>query len=367
MSTDAGGLPTQPGLVAGTNIAIAGDWPNQTINNVAGGLVNWTEGVNIVAPNNGIPVVFFKANNAAFDVDVVFNAKGNGSILAQVPDNTTTGGNKRGINAVDFQTQRSAAANVAGAGYTGLFGYDNKITVGGTYGFCSGFGNIVSNTAAASFGSANTASGTNAFTTGTNSLASGVSAQAGGSNCSATQSNTYAHGDTCTADGAFSQVRGNNGIARGTKRVDVWSSGRNSNAGDAQRREACLIAATTNATVTTLTTDGLAASATNQFALFDAGFNQLTFAITGIVVAKVGGTSNCAMWEIKALAYWDTSVVNIVGTPTVTQLFATAGTAATWVITVAVDATNVALAIKATGAAATPIRWNANVRSIEVY
>jgi hypothetical protein len=64
------------------------------------------------------------------NVDFVIQPKGTGAILAQQPDGTATGGNKRGEYAVDFQMIRSASTNVASG--------DNSVICGGSLNTASG-------------------------------------------------------------------------------------------------------------------------------------------------------------------------------------------------------------------------------------
>jgi hypothetical protein len=47
------------------------------------------------------------------DIDIALSSKGTGAILAQMPDGTVAGGNKRGNNAVDLQMVRNNATQVA--------------------------------------------------------------------------------------------------------------------------------------------------------------------------------------------------------------------------------------------------------------
>lgn len=87
------------------------------------GLTNFTESNYTYDSRTGVK---FTPNNAATDVDIVLQAKGTGSILAQQPDGTTAGGNKRGIYAVDLQTWRTNASQVASGNYATIAGgYDN--------------------------------------------------------------------------------------------------------------------------------------------------------------------------------------------------------------------------------------------------
>jgi hypothetical protein len=72
--------------------------------------------------NNRITVV-----GTAADIPFVVQPKGTGPLQAQLTDSTATGGNARGANAVDWQTSRTAAANVASGSYTFIgSGQDNR-------------------------------------------------------------------------------------------------------------------------------------------------------------------------------------------------------------------------------------------------
>ena len=44
---------------------------------------------------------------------MVLSPKGTGALLAQLPDGTTTGGDKRGNYAVDLQLERGSSAQIA--------------------------------------------------------------------------------------------------------------------------------------------------------------------------------------------------------------------------------------------------------------
>jgi hypothetical protein len=98
------------------------------------------------------------------NIPLVLQPKGTGALQAQQTDSTATGGNARGINAVDWQTSRDTAAKVASGQYSviggGLSNINNSTAgviaggagnqVGGTYaGVLSGISNI-----ATGFGSA---------------------------------------------------------------------------------------------------------------------------------------------------------------------------------------------------------------------
>jgi len=94
-----------------------------------GGLTNWTEAGNTTAPNATVAANSFTATGAFANIDAIVSAKGTGATLAQVPDSLTTGGNKRGDYATDFQKLRAANTQVASGQYTFLGGgQDNTVS-----------------------------------------------------------------------------------------------------------------------------------------------------------------------------------------------------------------------------------------------
>jgi hypothetical protein len=92
-----------------------------------GGLTHFVESEETASPNATVPVDALTATNASYtDIDVALVAKGTGATLAQVPDGTTAGGNKRGTQATDWQKTRTSASQVASGSYaTVAGGYNN--------------------------------------------------------------------------------------------------------------------------------------------------------------------------------------------------------------------------------------------------
>jgi hypothetical protein len=113
-----------------TNGAGVLSWAN---NASSAGLQYFTESQDITAPNVTIPAHMFKASDALYtDIDAVFSPKGKGALLAISPDNTITGGNKRGEYAVDFQRIRGNANEVATGNYSAILnGENNRISSDG--------------------------------------------------------------------------------------------------------------------------------------------------------------------------------------------------------------------------------------------
>jgi len=65
------------------------------------------------SPNTYTYVDSLTAAGSTTDVDLVLRPKGTGSLLGNIPDNSSTGGNKRGTNSVDWQTIRNASLQVS--------------------------------------------------------------------------------------------------------------------------------------------------------------------------------------------------------------------------------------------------------------
>jgi len=84
----------------------------------AGGLTNFIERFSSATQATS----FFSASNAAATVNAAIVPKGSGSLMAQVPDGTTTGGNARGVYAVDLQLSRTTNTHVASGPYSFLGG-----------------------------------------------------------------------------------------------------------------------------------------------------------------------------------------------------------------------------------------------------
>jgi hypothetical protein len=120
---------------------------------------------------------------------------------------------------------------------------------------------------------------------------------------------------------------------------------------------------TTDATATVITSDVNAASATNQVAL---PVNSAYF-FKGEIIAGVTAAGDAKGWSIEGVIKRATTAAStaLVGTPTVTSLYADTGAAA-WSVAVTADTTNAALKITVTGAASTTIRWVAQIRTTEM-
>ena len=120
---------------------------------------------------------------------------------------------------------------------------------------------------------------------------------------------------------------------------------------------------TTDATPTALASNSAAAGTNNQVILP----NNSAYFFTGEVVSGVTGGGNTKGWTIEGVIKRGANPAStaLVGTPTVTSLYADAG-AATWAIAVTADTTNGGIRVTFTGQAATTIRTVCQIRTTEM-
>lgn len=294
-------------ITAGSGISITNGAGSISIAASSTGLTNWTEGVNTFSPNATIPVVYFNATNAATNVDAAIVPKGAGAFSLAVADNSTTGGDKRGIYASDLQSHRTVSTQVAS----------------GAYSFVTGSRNTASSSYSAALGGAN---------------------------------NTASGSYSAVVGGDYGTTRGARGLAHGGSPISTTSGG-------SQFRKIILGRQTTNATATVLAADTATAGGSNQVNLP----NNSAFYFKGSVIANVTGGGDTKGWTIEGVIKRgaNAAATSIVGTATVTSNYADAG-ASTWAVTATADTTNGCLAITVTGQASTTIRWVANIETTEV-
>jgi hypothetical protein len=281
--------------------------------------------------------------------------------LGPIADSTAVGGNARGANAVDLQTSRTAAAQVAS----------------GANSFVAGIGN--------------TASGTSSFVVGKNNVASGDEGSiAMGQGCTAAGYTQIAIGYNCTANSAYSNgtiAMGfntsascgseqsaaialgsyNSATTNATFAIGTYATatrygmfaraaGRFAALGDAQFVQLVMRIKTTDATATTLMLDG----ATTRLTITSGKIMFCDILISGI--KSDGSASSCYKRKV--------AIKNVAGTTALVGSVETIGTdiednAATDVAITA-DDTNDALQINVTGIAAETWRWVAVVEGLEI-
>jgi hypothetical protein len=127
--------------------------------------------------------------------------------------------------------------------------------------------------------------------------------------------------------------------------------------GDAQGGSFVLVADTTDATATVLTSNNGTASSTNQ--IVAASDTCITF--DGTITAMQNGAQAYASWKIEGLLVNDGGTTSLVNSATTVI-----SNADGWGMALTADTGNNALAITVTGEASHNIRWVANIRTTEV-
>ena len=316
------------------------------------------------APNVSVNVDSITAAGASTDADLALRPKGAGALTAHVADSTIAGGNKRGANAVDWQSSvRGAPTQVASGA---------QATISG--------------------GIQNTASGTqSAVGGGVNNAASVIYATIGGgyAHTASAGRSTIAGGETNTASSAYATISG--GVANtasamyatvpggynGRAELEgkfAYACGNFGYVGDAQfGLTVCRATTTTNAAVNLTNSGNGTFSATNHLVLP----NNRVYRFTVDLVASSGtiGTASTStygsfggVWTITgAIRRAATAATTaIIGTPTVLATGVDSQLAAVTFTVLAETATYGSLQIVATGLASTQIHWVATIATTEV-
>lgn len=335
-----------------------------------GSLTNFTEAINTSAPNATIPVASLIATNAATSVDVAIMPKGSGAITARVADNGTTNGNKRGSNAVDLQRDLNIDAAAVAAAPNSVIsgGFGNKIAAAGTAGTISGgYTNHISagSESVIGGGRANTISSNDGTISGgfTNTVSTSNYATVGGGNQNTASgtSATVPGGEKNTATANYSAAMGVYATSRALRGSLAHSSNGTIQLGERQWRRAVLDISTTDAATTkVLTSDGAAASTTNQFALPTGS----TARISGIVAFRNSTSGDSGSFQIDGQAKNVGGTVSLSGTPVIGTYMGDASLN-TVVVAIVADNTNKAIQITVNGVAATNIDFVASIESIE--
>lgn len=131
-------------------------------------ITGFTPSQNTAAPNNVVNSSRLLVDAVSTNANMVLQPKGSGGILAQLPDGTATGGNARGIYAIDLQLQRSSATAVASGASTIAIGQNN--TASGQESIAIGKNNLATAIQATSIGIFNNCSSNNSIGVGSNNV-----------------------------------------------------------------------------------------------------------------------------------------------------------------------------------------------------
>jgi hypothetical protein len=344
-------LPTDIRVTGGTYSAGTATFTNNTggtfsVTGFYSGLTYFTESGTTETPNGTIPVVSLSATSAATNVDLAIIPKGTGSILAAIPDNTATGGNKRGNYAVDLQLSRTANTQVASGNYAVVLGQNNTASAANSVAI--GTSNNANTAQNVAIGFSCTASGTLPC------VAIGFSANASGQSAVSIGRSTVASGTYSFATGYGSNTYSI--IGRKSHSPLFLTT-----TGDIQRSTIIFVRRTTDATVSVLTTDnGAVATAANQLNLQ----NNNSIRFKGSIVARQSGSTNTAAWDIDGLIQRGVNAASttlLVGNVSVVQNTPGWGTP-----TLVANTTLGGLTINVSGLAATNIMWVATIDTTEV-
>jgi hypothetical protein len=339
--------------------------------------------------NSTTPVIEIKGDAiSATNADIALVAKGTGATLAQVPDGTAAGGNKRGTGATDWQKVRSDRTYVAsgvnsviGGGTENQASGQDSTVSGGRFNVASATRTAVGggefNTASSPYsfvgGGLNNVASTSTYSTvcgGNYNTAGGTSAFVGGgiSNFSSGFASVICGGTDNLATGNRSSIVGG---VRGTARsIDGYTvfpahNGAINTTNNGISQAALLVVArqTTDATATVLTSTNSAASTTNQVILP----NNSAYSFSGEVVAGVTGGGNTAAWNFKGAIKRGANAAStaVVGTVVLDRIAYDTGATA-WTVAVTADTTNGGIKVEVAGAAATTIRWVCKINTTEM-
>ena len=280
-------------------------------------------------------------NHSETNSALVLTPKGTGALIAgPKPDGTSTGGNARGANAIDLQTSRSSATQVAGAQGSVVIGYRNTVSTTAPPGSVAiGYQNTASggSFSAIALGTSCTASGTSSFAVGRNNVASG------------SYSASFGSFSTASALGAFSFYA----LADRYGMLAQSSGGFVSN-GDAQRARFVMRNKTTTDTATELFLNG----SSTRLTIPSGKIFAFTINISGV---KSDGSAVAHYLRQYCLK-------NVSGTTSEVYAPVTIGTdnAAGTSIALSANDTNDALKVEVTGIASETWRWVAAVDAVEI-
>jgi hypothetical protein len=310
------------------------------------GVTGFTSSTNSSFPNNFVNASRLLVDVATSSGDAVIQPKSLGAFQLALADGTATGGNKRGIAAIDLQIVRDAANNVAA----------------GTYSIAIGTANRVDNTESRAFGNSNTIVAANATAIGqfNTVAAAGSYSHIFGNNNSLFSSNSVLIGSGHNISHNSVTAIGQSAFSESSHSL-VLSTSAPFGSGNAQSEVYQLKAATTNATQTTLSTDGNALSSTNRLFIP----NDTTCILVARIVARRTDVDNESLGYImQGVVDNNSNFVDWVGgAPTSTMLIKDS---APWSVGMTIDNTNKAVNIFVTGEAGKSIRWMAHVELIKI-
>ena len=365
------------GVTIGTNSAVT----DLRVDNlkVDGNTISSTDtnGDVIIDPNGTGNV---KLGNFEFDADQTVGSGQDNYVLTYDHSSTSisleaaSGGSSLSLyaeNASSETTPTATGTNAVAVGNAAVSAGTDSVALGnsragGTDSFAAVINNNTSSfgaTQSSSIAIGNNAKGTGVFGTsiGYNTVASAGNAVSVGRSASATGSQSAAFGYQPQASGERSTAFGDSAKAQLLGKLAFAGRQLGSSSVYAQQGLYILMAQTSDATATALTTNNSTAGTTNQIVLP----NNSAHSFHGTIVAREQASSgtDCAGWEIKGL-------IRREGSASTATLIASTVSAIdntpSWGMALSADTTNGCLKIQVTGAASTNIRWLATIHTSEV-
>ena len=338
------------------------------------GLSQFVESESTAAPNDTVPVDALTATDAAYtNIDVAFAAKGSGATLAQIPDSTATGGNKRGTYVTDFQKTRTVSTQVASGNYSIIVGGSENTASSGYAAVVGGSGNSVSGiysfigTGSSNSNSGSSSSISSGYSNSITSTSSNSFIGSGTTNTVTGPTSVICGGEANVASGSLSFVSGGvygtTRIVTGYHAFPACNSPIAQKAGASQAGLLILGRQTINATVTTLTSDSNSAWAFNQVVLPQ----NSAYVFKGTVVGAVTGGGAASGWEFSGVIKRGSGAgtTAIVGSVVKNRIAYDSG-ALDWDVNFTADTTIGSLKVQVTGAASTTIRWVCKIETTEM-
>jgi hypothetical protein len=310
--------------------------------------INWDQAIYTASPNNTINVAQFAAKGSGTNIGIALTPKGTGYISAQVPDGTTAGGNARGAKAVDLQTSRTAASQVASG--------EKSVIIGGQNNTASGVGSCVfssrESTASGEYSTvisarASTASGFYSTVIGQLNTASGAYSVAAGIIATAAADYSFAFGlyARTTAGTRDTVAIGRSALAHINSQFSIGSA-EFATDGDNQTTVVQNRGKTTNDVETEILVHG-----TNRFVLRS---GSIASGIIAVVGSKSDGSA-VARYLRQVTIKRVGSTTSLVGSVATLGTDEAAGTS----INITADDTNESLKVAVTGIASETWRWHA--------
>lgn len=321
------------------------------------------------APNATVPVHSLTAAGAETNIDWAGISKGNGATLAQIPDSTATGGNKRGAYATDFQKARANAIEVASGIYSTIGGGEGN-TSSGSYSTISGGtgGSAIGTYAVVGGGNGNTSSGgSSTVSGGSGGICGGDFATIGGGNNNTANADwsSIGGGASNVSSGEYSTIPG--GLYATTRLIHgayAYASGRFSVVGDAQTEKFVLRLSTTDSTPSILTSDGSATPITTNVCVLP---DNHAYAITARAIGRDTTTGDVyhvvVEGTVKRVSGAATTALD--GTPVYTTISQSAGSAG-WDVSLVANTSRGSAEIQVTGETGTTIHWVCKFDTVEV-